>query len=68
MKGLKLNKLAIVFALGAFVALSCNGGILLYVLHLHARTLVEQQNRQKSLQISSDIQQETAALSRMVRA
>jgi len=67
-KGLELNKLAIAFAVGVFVALSCNGWILIYVLQLHTKTLVEQQNRQKSLQISSDIQRETAALSRMVRA
>lgn len=68
MKGLKLNKLARAFIIAAFIALSCNGGILLYVLHLHREALVEEQNRQKSLQISFDIQQETAALSRMVRA
>jgi two-component system, sensor histidine kinase and response regulator len=68
MKGLELNKLAIAFAIGACIALSCNGWILVYVLQLHTKTLAEQQNRQQSLQISSDIQQETAALSRMVRA
>jgi signal transduction histidine kinase/ActR/RegA family two-component response regulator len=68
LKGLGLNRLVVVFAAGIFVALSSNGWILVHVLRLHTETLTAQQNRQRSLQISSDIEQETAALSRMVRA
>jgi len=68
MKGLKLYKFATLFAIGIFVALSINGWILVHVLQLHAQTLTEQNNRQKALQLTADIQQETAALSRMVRA
>ncbi len=68
MKGLGLNRLVIVFAAGIFLALSCNAWILVSVLRLHTETLTQQQSRQRSLQISSDIEYETAWLSRMVRA
>ena len=68
LKNLELNRFAVFFVILVFLALSINGWILLYVLKLHSQTLVQQQNRQDSLQITYDIEQETAALSRMVRA
>ncbi|MBV5319021.1 MAG: response regulator [Desulfobulbaceae bacterium] len=68
MRSLVLHHFAIYFVILVLSALSFNGLILFHVLHLHANTLAAQQNRQESLQVTHDIQQETAALSRMVRA
>ncbi|MDR3631621.1 MAG: response regulator [Desulfocapsaceae bacterium] len=68
MNNFKLNNFAICFVVIALISLSVNGIILLRVLNLHMKTLKEQQMRQESLQIAYGIQQETAALSRMVRA
>jgi len=67
-KNPKLDTFAIVFAAGIFVALVINGAILLHVHQLHTQTLAAQENRQHALTISRNIQEETAALSRMVRA
>ncbi|TKB11758.1 hybrid sensor histidine kinase/response regulator [Desulforhopalus sp. IMCC35007] len=68
LKNLALNRFAVFFVILVFLALSFNGLMLLYVLKLHKQTLGQQQNRQNSLQITYDIEQETAALSKMVRA
>ncbi len=68
MKRLALNRFAINFVILVLSALSLNGFILAHVLTLHTKTLAVQQLRQDSLQITQDIQHETAALSRMVRA
>jgi hypothetical protein len=68
MRSLALNRFAIYFVILVLSALSINGFILAQVLTLHTKTLVVQQLRQDSLQITQDIQNETSALSRMVRA
>jgi signal transduction histidine kinase/CheY-like chemotaxis protein/HPt (histidine-containing phosphotransfer) domain-containing protein len=68
LKNLALNRFAVFFVILVFLALSINGLMLLYVLKLHKQTLSQQQNRRNSLQITYDIEQETAALSKMVRA
>jgi len=68
MRNLVLRHLAIYFVVLVLSALLLNGLILIRVLHLHANALAVQQNRQESLRITGDIQQETSALSRMVRA
>lgn len=68
MRNLVLRRLAIYFVVLVLSALSLNGLILIRVLHLHAKALTVQQNRQESLELAYGIQQETAALSRMVRA
>jgi two-component system sensor histidine kinase/response regulator len=64
----ELNQYAIIFAVLALLALSANSLLLSHVLKLHQQTLIEQQNRQNSLQVTRDIEEETEALSRMVRA
>lgn len=68
MKNLELNRLAIYFVILVLLTLFCNGFILIHVLHLHAKTLAVQLVRQESLQITRDIQEETSALSKIVRA
>jgi two-component system sensor histidine kinase/response regulator len=68
MKRLELNRFAIYFVVIVLTALSINGVILFYVMNLHGKTLAVQQARHNSLQITYDIEKETAALSRMVRA
>ncbi len=68
MPTLRLNHLATSFVLLMLVALAVNGWILLHVFQLHTSSLQAQENRQQALQTTYDIQQEIAALSRMVRA
>ncbi len=68
MASLRLNRLAQWFVVLMLLALAVEGWILLHVFRLHVNSLLAQENRQQSLTLAYDIQEETAALSRMVRA
>jgi len=68
MRSLVLHHFATYFVVLVLSALAFNGLIMLDVLRLHAKTLAAQQTRQDSLQVTQDIEQETSALSKMVRA
>ena len=68
MPTLRLNHLATVFVVLMLAGLAVNGWILLHVFQLHTRSLQVQERRQQALQTAYALQQETAALSRMVRA
>ena len=65
---LKLTSLATWFVMFMVILLALNGWILTHVLRLYTLSLSAQENRQQSQQLTLAIQQETAALSRMVRA
>ena len=65
---LKLTSLATWFVLLMVILLALNGWILAHVLRLYTLSLSAQENRQQSQQLTFAIQQETASLSRMVRA
>ena len=65
---LKLTRLATWFVMLMVIVLALNGWILVHVLRLYTLSLSAQETRQQSQQLTFAIQQETAALSRMVRA
>jgi signal transduction histidine kinase/CheY-like chemotaxis protein/HPt (histidine-containing phosphotransfer) domain-containing protein len=67
-EGIELRKVAVIFCAVVFLALLANGVSSLYVRHLHERTLLAQENRQESLQLTERIQREAQSRSWMVRA